>query len=123
MKKFLVLLLAPVVFAGCSSVSNMTTSREFRNAAGLYTVEAKWHTKRQAVRPESIKPVVIVNNQVVDMAKVRYVYDRWEAEIPVASSEKLVRYQFKFDYEVNAFGKPKPESTLSPIYQLEIIDR
>jgi uncharacterized protein YceK len=123
MKKFLVLLLAPVVLAGCTSVSNLTPGKELRNAAGSYTVEAKWKTKRQAVRPDSIRPVVIVDGKVYPLDPVPIVKDRWEGQIPVPQGVSHVKYQFQFDYELNAFGSPKSNSVVSPEYQLHIVDR
>ena len=123
MKKFLVLLLAPVVLAGCTSVSNLTPSKEPRNAAGLYTVEAKWTTKRQAVRQDGIKPFIVVGDKVYPMNPVPVVKDRWEGFVPVPAHQKTVNYQVRFDYELNAFGKPNQDTVMSPVYRLDIIDR
>lgn len=123
MKKFLVLLLAPVVLAGCTSVSNLTPSKELRNAAGLYTVETRWQTKRQAVRQDDVKPVIVVGDKVYPMDPVPIVKDRWEGVIPVPANQKSVTYQIRFDYKLNAFGKPSEDTTMSPVYRLDIIDR
>ena len=50
----------PLVLAGCSSITNLTPSRLVRNDSGFYRVEAAWQTREQAIRPESIKPLVMV---------------------------------------------------------------
>ncbi len=120
MKKLLVLLLAPVVLAGCSSVSNLTPSKYPRNAASTYTVEAKWKTNRQAVEPEIITPVILVGDQAYPMQAVPLVKDRWEGQLPVAPGQTTVQYRFKFNYKVNAMPHPKAESTLSPVYRLDV---
>ena len=118
MKKLLVLLLAPVVFAGCSTVSNLTPSQVPRTTTGLYTVEAKWSTHRQAVREDSITPVVMVGTETYPMQPVALVKDRWETVIPVPADKDSVKYRFKFNYKVNAISQPKADSTLSPEYRL-----
>lgn len=122
MKKFLVLLLAPVVLAGCSSVSNLTPSKYPRNVASTYIVEAKWNSNRQAVEPETITPIILVGDQTYPMQQVPLVKDRWEGQIPVAPGQTSVQYQFRFDYKVNAMPHPKPESTLSPMYRLDVTE-
>jgi hypothetical protein len=33
-----------------------------------------------------------------------------------------VHYRYKFDYDYNALGKPKPDSAMSPEYTLRIIE-
>jgi uncharacterized protein YceK len=123
MKKFLILLLAPVILAGCSSVTNLTPSQYSRNTTGLYPIEAKWSTERRAVLTETMKPVVVIGSETYPMQPVPLVRDRWETVVPVSSDKTTVRYQLKFDYQINALGKPKTGSTVSPEYRLDVIDK
>ena len=39
------------------------------------------------------------------------------------ADKDLIRYQFKFDYMVNAIPRPQPDSKLSPEYKLTIVDK
>jgi len=123
MKKLLVLLLAPVVLAGCSSVTNLTPGQAFRNAAGMYTVEFKWNTQRHAVQPESVKPFVIVGDESFPMQAVPYVKDRWETAIPVRNGARTIMYHYQVEYLVNGLGTPKQKTYISPEYQVDVVNK
>lgn len=119
-KKFCLLSLVPALLAGCSSITNLTPSEVSRDASGYYHVEAMWQTKRAVVRPGSFKPLVIVDMQAYPMQPVPLVQDRWEAFIPIPSDKDYVHYHYKFDFMDDSFGKPKPDSLMSPSYTLSI---
>jgi uncharacterized protein YceK len=117
------LLVAPLVLAGCSSITNLTPSKYQRNTTGLYPVEAAWYSRQQTIREDSFKPLVMVGNETYEMRRVPMVRDRWETMIPIGPDKDSVRYQFKFDYMVNAIPRPQPDSKLSPEYKLQIVDK
>ena len=124
MKKILILLVLPLALAGCSSsITNLTASRLVRNSDGTYRVEAAWQTTEQTIRPESLKPSVLVGLQSYPMRPELVVSDRWEAFVPVPADQKLVHYQFRFDFLRNAISTPVPDCKLSDTYTLEIIDK
>jgi hypothetical protein len=124
MKKIFVLLLLPLALAGCtSSIINLTPSRVVRNSDGTYRVEAAWRTREQAIRPESIKPSVVVGFESYEMRPELVVKDRWEAFVPVPADEKLVHYRFKFDFVRNAISAPVADSKLSGEFSVEIVDK
>ena len=123
-KIFLSLLaVAPIIFAGCSSITNLTPSKLPRNSTGFYPVEASWYSRQRTIRDESMHPVVMVGNDTYEMRRVPRVQNRWETMIPVPSDKDAIRYQFKFDYMVNAIPRALPDSKLSPEYKLEIVDK
>lgn len=123
MKKFLVLLLAPVVLAGCSSVSNLTPTKAYRNATGQYPVEAKFTTKRTAVMDDTITPSVVVGEQAYPLHRVPLVKDRWEGYVPVPPSQDSIHYHFRFDYKVNRIPQAVPDSYTSQEYGLDVINK
>ena len=123
MKKFLPLLLSSVLLAGCSSITNLTPSQLARNAAGVYSVEAAWDTKQQSIRPNSIKPSVMVGFESYPMRAVPMVKDRWETVIPIKPEQDAIHYRFKFDYLVNGIPVPHEDSKLSPEYKLQIVEK
>ena len=49
--------------------------------------------------------------------------NRWETLLPVPATNSLVNYKVKVDFEYNSFPYPKPESVLSPPYQLQIREK
>jgi hypothetical protein len=122
MKKFFALLLLPVLLAGCSSITNLTPSRSSRDPSGFYRVEAQWRSNRQAIRPESFKPLVVINNDTIPMRPVALVQDRWEAYIPVPAGQDVVHYHYKFDFLINAISQPRADSLMSSDYSLKITD-
>lgn len=115
------LLLLPAILAGCSSITNLTPSQYPRDPSGYYRVEAMWKSHKEVIRPDSFKPVVVVDFQTYPMRPVGLVTDRWEGFIPVPPDKDFVRYHYKFDFLEDAFGgKPKEDSLNSAPYQLNI---
>jgi hypothetical protein len=122
MKKFLLLPLIPLMFAGCSTITNLTPSKQTRNESGLYPVEAAWDSRQQSIRPQSIKPSVMVGLESYPMQRTALMKNRWETLVPIPADKNVINYRFKFDYEYNAIPQPLPDSKLSREYKLEIID-
>lgn len=122
MKKFLLLLLTPLLFAGCSTITNLTPSQQPRNAAGLYPVEVKWDSRQQTIRPQSIEPSVLVGHDSYPMRKTPMMKNRWETLVPIPANQDEINYRFKFDYEYNAVPQPRPDSRLSPQHKLRIVN-
>ena len=117
------LLLLSVFLAGCSStVTNLTPSKQPRNAAGHYPVEVAWDTREQTVRPATLHPFVVVGFESYPMRPTLGMKNRWETVIPVPPDKNAVAYHIRFDYDYNAFGKPQKGSRLSPGYKLEVLD-
>src|SRR6186713_913668 len=102
MKKFLLLLLTPLLFVGCSTITNLTPTQQSRNATGLYPVEAKWDSRQQSIRPQSIKPSVMVGLESYPMRKTSLMKNRWETLVPIPADKNVINYRFKFDFEYNA---------------------
>jgi hypothetical protein len=123
MKKFLLLLLTPFLFVGCSTITNLTPAHQPRNATGLYPIEAKWDSRQQSIRPQSFKPSVLVGLESYPMRKTPLMKNRWETLVPVPADKNVINYRFKFDFEYNAIPQPRPDSILSREYQLEIGDK
>ncbi len=121
-KTLIALSLLGALLVGCvtNTVTNLTATTQPRDSTGLYRVEYEWDTTQQTVRPDSIKPTVLVGFDTYDMKSVLKTTNRWEAFIPVPASKDQVIYQFKVDYEFTRFGKPGLASKLSPEYKLNI---
>jgi uncharacterized protein YceK len=117
------LVAAPLVLAGCSSITNLTPSKYTRNATGLYPVEAAWTSEERTIRQQSFKPLVMAGGETYEMRRVPLVQDRWETMIPIPADKDSVYYRFKFDYLVNKLNHTEPDSKLSPEYKLQIIDK
>ena len=122
MKKFLLLLVAPVLLSGCSTITNLTPAQYSRNPSGMYAVEASWSTKRRAVLEETIQPQVMIGNESFPMRRVPLVRDRWETVVQIPPGQNALRYHFKFDYKVNSIPVAHDDSKLSPEYTLQVVD-
>lgn len=113
-----------LILAGCASneISNMSPKVLRRSPDGLYAVEARWDTNLRAVRPDTMAPYVVIGSEFHPMQRTALTTNRWEALVPVPAGQRFLNYRFKFDYEMNGFGRRHPDSKLSPTYQLEIVD-
>jgi hypothetical protein len=122
LKKFLPLVLMPLLFAGCSTtLTNLTPLQQPRNSNNLYQVEVALTTRQQSLRWDSIRPQIMVGNDFYPMRSTPLMTNRWEGLLPVPAGTELVHYRYKFDYDCNTLGRPKPESAMSPEYTLRIV--
>ncbi|HEU5070694.1 MAG TPA: hypothetical protein VFV96_09825 [Verrucomicrobiae bacterium] len=123
MLKQLSLLTLPLLLAGCASTfTNLTPTRQVRNAENLYPVEVQFNSNQQTLRWHTIKPYVVVGGQLLPMRPTPLMNNRWEGLVPAPSGTDHVEYRYKFEYDYNAFGPPKADSALSPKYDLRILD-
>ena len=118
--KLFFLLLLPAVLAGCSSITNLTSTQVPRDTSGYYRVEAMWKSDRAVIRENSFKPLVVVDFQTYPMRPVPLVKDRWEAFIPIPPNKDFIRYHYKFDFMDDAFHKPKADSLNSASYTISV---
>lgn len=117
----LCLLVSVAILAGCvTTVTNLTSTTQARNANNLYLIEYQWDTTQQTVRHDSIQPFVVVGFDTYEMRPTRRMTNRWEALVPVAADKSVITYKFKVDYEFNRFGGPGKASKNSPEYKLYI---
>jgi hypothetical protein len=121
LKRFLPFLFAPLVLAGCTSTfTNLTPVHQTRNANNLYPVEVAMSSRQQTLLWDTIKPQIVVGNDVYPMRPTKLMTNRWEGLVPVPPGSSLVHYRYKFDFDYNAMGHPKPDSALSPEYTLQL---
>ena len=124
LKKFLPLVLAPVLLVGCTATfTNLTPLQQTRNANNLYPVEVAFTTRQQSLRWETIRPKIVVGSDSYPMRPTALMTNRWEGLVPVPSGENLVHYRYRFDFDYNTFGTPKGDSSLSPEYTLKVLEQ
>ncbi len=104
-------------------MTNLTTTRQPRNATGMYPVEFQWDSSQQSIVEGSIKPHVMVGHEFYPMRPSLGIKDRWESVVPVGTDKTSVIYQFKVEYMYRSFGAPQRSSKLSPGYKLEITEK
>ncbi len=120
-KKFLPVLLLPLLLAGCAtSLTNLTPLQQVRNANNLYPVEVAFDSSQQSLRWEDIRAQILVGDAAYPMRPTLLMTNRWEGLLPVPHDLNSVTYRYKLDYEHNSFGKPKAASRVSPEYTLQI---
>ncbi|HEY3863889.1 MAG TPA: hypothetical protein VGO59_18585 [Verrucomicrobiae bacterium] len=121
MKKFFGLLMLSALLTGCTSITNLTPSHVSRDPSGFYRVEAEWYSQREVIRPGSFKPLVVVDGfNTYPMTPVPLVVDRWQAFIPIPVDKDMVYFHYKFDFQDDAFGGPRPNSMKSRDYELRV---
>lgn len=123
MIKTTLLIIFPLLLAGCSTITNLTPKKQDRNASGLYPVEMAWKSREQAIRKQTIAPQVVVGMETYPMKPTLLVKDRWETLVPIPDGETSVQYRFKVNYEYNAIPAPRKNSKLSPEYKLQVTEK
>jgi len=122
-RKILTLLGLPLLLAGCgTTLTNLTPQQQTRNADNLYPIEAKFASRQQSLRWETIRPAVIVGSESYPMRPVLLMTNRWETLIPMPPGTNFIRYQFKFDFEYQTLRERQSDSALSKPYTLQILD-
>lgn len=120
-KRCLPVVLLALLAAGCAtSFTNLAPQTQGRNDANQYPVETALDSSRQDLRWDSIRARIIVGNQSYPMKLTPLMTNRWEGYIPVPPGATVIRYHYKFDFDYNAFGKPRADSVESPEYALRI---
>jgi hypothetical protein len=123
LKKTLPFLLLALL-AGCATeITNLTPRQQSRNSNNLYPVEVAFSSKQQNVRWDSVKPTVIVNGQPFEMHPTLMMTNRWEGLVPAPLGTDAIKYHYRFDFNVNGFGKTSAENAVSPDYMLKIQDQ
>lgn len=121
LKRVLLLSLAPLLLAGCTSTfTNLTPLHQTRNNNNLYPVEVAMSSRQQSLRWDSIRPQIVVGNETYPMRATSLMTNRWEGLVPVPPGTSLVHYRYKFDFDYNSMGKAKPDSAMSREYTLRI---
>ena len=122
LKKTLPFLLLSLL-AGCTTqVTNLTPRLQTRNPNNLYPVEVAFTSKQQSIRWETVKPTVIVNGQPFEMHPTLMMTNRWEGLVPAPSGTDVIHYRYRFDFDINGFGKRSAENAVSPDYSLKIVE-
>jgi hypothetical protein len=123
LKRFLPVLLAPLIVTGCTATfTNLSPLHQPRTTNNLYTVEVALNSRQQSLRWETIRPQVLVGTNTFQMRSTQLMTNRWEGLILVPADANLIHYRYKFDFEYNTLGKPKPDSALSEEYTLHILE-
>ena len=123
-KKIVVLLSVPLLLMGCSStVTNLTPHQQTRNDAGLYPVEVIWETRQKSVKHETVKPKVQVGLNFYPMQRTPLLANRWETLIPIPVATNYVNYRVRVDFDYDSIPVARPDSRLSPLYQLQVVDK
>jgi hypothetical protein len=125
-KKFLPCLILPLLFGGgCASnlhFTNLTPSVQTRTTNNLYAVEVEVNSRQQSLRWDSFKPQITAGAEYFKMHATPLIGNRWEGQIAVPPGTSTIHYQYKFDFDYNAFGPAKHDSAVSRQYTLHIVE-
>jgi hypothetical protein len=120
-KKWIGLCLLAALLIGCATtVTNITSTSQPRNANNQYLIEFQWDTSEQAVIPDSVQPYVVTGFDTYEMRPVLRMTNRWETYVPAGPDKNVIIYSFKVEYETRAFGGTQKHSRNSQEYKLYI---
>ena len=113
-----------VVGTGCktAAITNLTPSQVPRDPNGEYRFEVAWERIQQNVRPQSVKPNLVVGMQEYPMTESPVATNRWEANVILPAGTDHVTYFYKFNYEYAGFLDVKKSNTRSQEYRLKILE-
>lgn len=123
LKKFLPLLLAPLLLAGCrSTLTNLSALRQPRNDNNAYPIEVAFNSNQQSLLWGTIQPYVKVGDQLLPLQPTPMITNRWEGLVPIPAGAKSQEFQYKFDFSYYYLGKLQTDSVLSRTYTLKVTD-
>lgn len=114
---------ALLVVTGCTStqITNLTPRQAVRSPEGLVAFEARWDSNQRAIREDSFQPYVVIGTDFHPMQRTAFTANRWEVLVAVPTNRPFVNYHYKFDYQVQGFGRRLPNSRSTGTYQLEVL--
>lgn len=120
---FLLLPLLLVLLPGCAAkFTNLTPQRLPRSATGLYPFEVAMTSQEQALKWNSIQPMVRIGEEFYPMQPTPLITNRWEALIPLPPEASIVHYSYQFIFNKLEFGGVSKDSAWSGRYYLQIVD-
>lgn len=106
-----------------NSVTLLSPRTQTRNPQGLYPVEIEFRSNMQALKKETLKPYLQVDDNNYPMRRTPRLEHRWETLLPVPASTNLVTYRVKVDFEYNSIPVAKSNSVLAGPYQLQVREK
>lgn len=123
-KIYIFSLLAVGLLTGCTgTLTNLAASYQNRRADNLYPVAVAFESRQQSLRWDSIKPFVVVDNNLFPMRPMPLMTNRWETIIPVAPGVKAIHYRYKLDWQYNAIPDRRNDTLISQPQFLRIVDK
>jgi hypothetical protein len=115
-------ILIPIFFTGCiyHEITNMTPGTLTRNTKGLYPVHIIWESNDNAIRHDTIKPVVLIGTNSFEMKRTPLMKNRWETPVPIGQVANELRYRIKVNWKYNTIPVPAANSQLSEEFLLRI---
>ena len=126
LKKLLPLFALPLLWTGCATpvvITNLTPLQQARTTNNLYTVEAALASRQQTLRWDSVRPQIVVGNEIYQMRPTMLMSNRFEGSIPVPPGTTSVDYRYKFDFQYNSWGPAGNDSVMSKPYTLKITEQ
>lgn len=120
--------IAVLLFTGCSGLTNLTPERVPENSSRVYTLTMSAYINDGAVIKDTIKPYIVIDEQVIPMKEVKDMkHDRlYEYDYTLPKGRKSAKYYFLLKYQVsnNIDGVNKNREMKSPtVYTLEPVSR
>src|SRR6202000_3017003 len=112
LKKTLPFLLLALLTGCAAQITNLPPRQQPRNSNNLYPVEVAFTSKQQSIRWDTVKPTVIVNGQPFEMHPTLMMTIRWEGLVPVPLGTDVVKYHYRMDFNINAFGKMSADNAV-----------
>ena len=95
--------IAVLLLTGCSGLTNLTPERVPENSSRVYTLTMSAYINDGAVIKDTIKPYIVIDEQVIPMKEVKDMkHDRlYEYDYTLPKGRKSAKYYFLLKYQVS----------------------
>jgi hypothetical protein len=122
-RHFLLLPLLLALLPGCAAkFTNLTPQRLPRSATGYYPFEVAMTSQEQALKWDTIQPMVRIGEEAYPMQPMPLITNRWGAMIQLPPETEVVHYRYQFIFQSRGMGQPTKDSASSGRYFLQIVD-
>ena len=126
LNRLLWLCLLAALLPGCttsslSTITNLTATRLPRKESGQYMFSVDFATRQSTLLPDTLHAYVIVGDERYEMARTPLLRNRWETLVPVAATQDVVNYRYRFEYSYKAIPVAKEGVFDSKPYQLYVV--
>ena len=122
-RHFLLLPLLLVLLSGCAAkFTNLTPQRLPRSTTGLYPFEVAMTSQEQALKWDTIQPMLRIGEESFPMQPMPLITNRWEVMVSLPPETEVVHYEYLFVFQKLGMGGRTKDSASSGRYFLQIVE-
>lgn len=105
-----------------NTITNLTPSLLPRKDNAQYWFSVEFESRQRTLIEDSLRALVIVGEEVYEMAAVPLTRNRWETLVSIPAGVTTVDYFYRFEFDFRAIPEPRFNVVDSRRYQLTIVE-